>query len=165
MLANTYTTRTDLTTEEILYMVRVREMLLKKQIPQAQFNMGVFGAYVGGEKGEMNETHREITCNTVGCIAGWMCAIASVEYNGPIWKLNGEYVLWERPAFSDATTGMASILRQEHYTDSKFKFLFYPTEWVMHKATPADGVRAITNFLANKKRPWGFMRKNGSHAV
>lgn len=163
MLANTYTIRTDLTTEETLYLVRVREMLLKNQIPEDQFRMDTFGGAVSTSN-NMRETRRKISCNTVGCIAGWMSALASVEYKGPIWE-KAEYGLWERPSFVNVTEGMAQILRQEHYGDPKFKLLFYPTNWVMESATPADGIRAITNFLANKKRPWGFMRKDRSHAV
>lgn len=120
-----YSTRTDLTSDELMLLIRVRTGLENETIKARQFVM-------------------ETTwCGTAGCIGGWM------DYFNGRYDDRG-YLLSNRPR---------SVMGEDI-----FKALFYPSEWKMKTATPADGIRAINNFLADKAKPWGFMRRDGSHA-
>lgn len=136
MLQNTYTTRTDLSTEEVMYLVRVRDLLRSGRIPIEQFQMDTIGGHVdiGSD---------DPTCGTVGCIAGWMAALARVDIYKP-----------HEPSTSEQ---VGDIAARCHLHREKFRPLFYPNDRIMNKATPADGATAITNFLDGKSRPWAFL--------
>lgn len=123
MLAKTDTIRTDLTAEELTYLIRVRTGLETGEITAEMFEMS------------------QIWCGTAGCLGGWMGHFKCEDNNDKKHKHLYAFI-----------------------HEQKFKKLFYPTDWKMNCATPADGLRAINNFLADKPRPWGFMKKDGSHA-
>lgn len=73
MLKRTDTTRTDLTQEELAYLIRVRTALETGKITPEHFNMG------------------QIWCGTAGCIGGWMGFFWMEDHKNKSMPLGGLY--------------------------------------------------------------------------
>lgn len=137
MLDNSYTTRTDLTLEEVTALVRVRTALERGEITVKQFHMDTI----------WSGAHSQ--CKSMGCIGGWMGSFRQESHA----KENLDF----RP--QNLRGGIDDKFMQ-HMHDGKFRPLFFPSDWIMNSALPEEGIRAINNFLQGMKRPWQFMRKD-----
>jgi|SRR5882757_2853051 len=144
--------RTDLTSEEITALHRVKSALISGEIESSQFCMAIYS---------------DTSCGTRGCIAGWM-AIHSMREDMNTTHMNQ---LLEMGKNDRGISNMEPHIRKyfNHYYDPKFGNLFYPMmDYSVRSSkifTVKNGITAITRFLRGYDHPWGTSRRKVAASV